>query len=200
MKSKEIPLWITLSDIHLKLRLSVYQSVDSVPSCESDEISETFGYEISGTGELSRIIELNLNTQNGRENTVERFNKLLLSIRAHRKSEKKYSGHFIYSIKDQVFKNFNNQLTLYLNVPEVTFNNFCREIASKNIHNLVVGISLNGEEDNSVGRFGPPSVDDIISLTTDDFMFDSNVRLTSLDANFQVHANKETKKDDEFKL
>ena len=195
MKTKEIPLWITLSKINLQLRISVSQTEDDVSLIEGNDNSETLGYEISGTGELSRIIEVKLKTQNGLETTVERFSKLLVSLRAHQKGVKKYSGYFIYSKEDLAYKIYNNQLTLYLDVPELTFNKFCKEIASQNIHNLIIGIRVSGEEDSDVGRFGPPSVDDIVSITTDDLMFDSNVKLTSIDANIQIRAFRETDKD-----
>ena len=198
MKSKSIPLYINLSKIHLEFRLSVFQQIDGDQITEKDESLDTLGYVISGTGELSRMIEIVLNTKKESENIVESFHKVSVCLSAHRPGVKKYSGYFLYTQKDHAFKIYHNKLTLYLNIPKLTFDKFCSEISSKNIQNLLVGINLSGEQDSSVGSFGPPSVDDIISLTADDFMFDSNVRLTSLEANIQVGAHREADKDNKI--
>ncbi len=123
----------------------------------------------------------------------------MVSLKAHRKGNKKYSGYFIYSEEDHASKIYNNQLSLYLNVPELTFNKFCEEISSKNIHDLMVGIILNGEEAIGIGAFGPPNVDDVVSITADDSMFDSNVKLFSLTANIQTGPSVEADKNSEFK-
>lgn len=199
MKKTGIPLWITLSEIHLQLHLSVGQTEDDVQLNEGNDIPETLEYEISGTGELSRTIEVKLKNQDDSKTTVKRFSELLVIIKAHKKGNKKYSGYFIYSEEYRAFKIYNNQLTLYLDVPDLTFNKFCKEIASNNIHNLSVGIILNGEEANGVGAFGPPNVDDIVSITTDDSRFDSNVKLFSLTANILTGSSMEADKNNEFK-
>ena len=158
MKTKEIILYIYLSEIRLQFRLSVFNDHGGVQSPENNEISETLGYEITGTGELSRMIELTLNTQKESNKITERFHKLSVCLRAHKPGVKKYSGYFLYNQENHAFKIHNNELSLYLNIPELTFNKFCKEIASKNIHSLTAGIMLNGIEESSVGAFGPPSV------------------------------------------
>ena len=174
MKKTGLPLWITLSEVHLRLFFPVGQTEDDVQLTEGNNISETLEYEILGIGELSRTIEVKLKT------TVERFNELDVSLKAHRKGNKKYSGYFIYSEEDNAFK-----LTLYLDVPELTFNKFCKKIASKNINNLSVGITLNEKNAVGVDVFEATNVDDIISYYNDDLMFNRNVKPFSIAANIQ---------------
>jgi hypothetical protein len=197
MKPNKILLWISISEINLQLSLSVFQTDSNFNSAEKNDVSEILGYKISGIGELSRIIEIRFNVQNESENAVEQFSKLLVSLNAHRKGDKKYSGYFLYTKADQRYQIYSNQLTLYLDVPELTFNKFCNEISSQNINNLIIGISLDGEEDSDVGSFGPPCHDDLVRITANDFMFNSNVKLTSIDANIHVSKYRRTDLNDE---
>ena len=198
MKRERIRLYIQLSEILLRFRLSVFEGHDGVQTTENNEISETLGYQISGTGELSRMVEVILKRQQDSEKIVEKFHELSVCLEVHTPGVKKYSGYFLYTQKNNAFKIYKNELTLYLYIPELTFDRFCKEIASKNIHSLTIAIMLDGEQDISVGAFGPPDLHDIISITADDFMFDSNVKLDSIAANIQLNPSNETDKNDEF--
>lgn len=192
MKKETIQLWITLPVIKLKYRLFVLQIDDNGYLLKDDTYSEMLGYSISGMGELNRVIELTLKTPSDAEFMVKRFSKILVSLNSHKKGYNKYSGEFIYTSRDENTDFDKDSLTLYLYLPELTFDNFCREIASKKIHNLLAGISIDGEEEPGVGRFGPPNLDDTVRITTADYMFSSNVKLTSLEANIQIQESCES--------
>ncbi|MEN8134727.1 MAG: hypothetical protein ABFS18_04220 [Thermodesulfobacteriota bacterium] len=186
MKKETIPLWIALPVIQLRYRLFVSQIDGKGYLLEDGAYSEEMGYSISGEGEVNRTIELILETPDDSECKNIRFSKISVSINPIKKGQKKYSGEFIYTSREDNTNSEKDSLTLYLYIPDLTFKNFCREISSKKIHNLLAGISLEAEEESGVGRFGPPDLSDIVRITTSETMFSNNVKLTSLEANLHI--------------
>jgi hypothetical protein len=194
MKTSIIPLWITLHRLNMQY---------SLQPCDIDNKQQTqggiLGYEIFGIGKLSRTIELNITSKNHSDIKKERFETLPVSLRSSVSSEK-YSGEFLYleDETEQTNQSFGtNPLCLYLYVPATKFDKFCENIQSTKIHNLEVGINLLAAEEAGVGRFGPPSVDDIIYINAKSGCFDPEIKLFSIKANIDIQES--TKVDQEIK-
>jgi hypothetical protein len=180
----QIPLWLTLNDIKIRLKLSPNENIEGFNDLQQEnQSSEDLSYELSAVGELSRIIEIRPSREiNSNKIEFDRFSDMNVYLNSVKNPAQKYKGNFLYNPSDKGTKRNAEpaSLSIYLNVPELAFNKFCDALVYRKISGLSVGISVNAIQDEDVGAFGPPCRDDIVYIETADDLLDCKVKLTEI--------------------
>jgi len=183
MFNYQIPLWINLTDVQVDFKLTISERFDDHK--EPPQLIETtdkFIYKLSGTGELSRIIEIISDNEKDTNNVqYGRYSHVTVYVSATNPAQK-YKGEFFCVTKEawETNPDIKPQLCLSLNVPETSLKKFCDALISRKISGLKVGICVEATQDDDVGCFGPPSRDDAAYIKANNDLVDCKVKLTEI--------------------